>query len=217
MLSFPVNSLLSSNISILIGPMETSAVIATHPLCSRASVPQIAPLTSLEIISEGDSGLNYLLRMSPTEKLKAKAIAEIIKRYKWETMAVLGYQNKEGEVSNKFYVQIQFCTNLSVIKCGLQRSNTLRIEPWDNLPCAANRVFLQSDVRICWVLENIAPCSDKYQCKRQKYQKSVLRSELYSNKSHSFRSRWNKFQFIETMLSRNRKERISLLIFFVES
>lgn len=82
--------------------METSAVIATHPLCSRASVPQIAPLTSLEIISEGDSGLNYLLRMSPTEKLKAKAIAEIIKRYKWETMAVLGYQNKEGEVSNKF-------------------------------------------------------------------------------------------------------------------
>ena len=145
MLSFPVNSLLSSNISILIGPMETSAVIATHPLCSRASVPQIAPLTSLEIISEGDSGLNYLLRMSPTEKLKAKAIAEIIKRYKWETMAVLGYQNKEGEVSNKFYVQIQFCTNLSVIKCGLQRSNTLRIEPWDNLPCAANRVFLQSE------------------------------------------------------------------------
>lgn len=145
MLSFPVNSLLSSNISILIGPMETSAVIATHPLCSRASVPQIAPLTSLEIISEGASGLNYLLRMSPTEKLKAKAIAEIIKRYKWETMAVLGYQNKEGEVSNKFYVQIQFCTNLSVIKCGLQRSNTLRIEPWDNLPCAANRVFLQSE------------------------------------------------------------------------
>ena len=108
MLSFPVNSLLSSNISILIGPMETSAVIATHPLCSRASVPQIAPLTSLEIISEGDSGLNYLLRMSPTEKLKAKAIAEIIKRYKWETMAVLGYQNKEGEVSNKFMFRYNF-------------------------------------------------------------------------------------------------------------
>ena len=80
--------------------METSAVIATHPLCSRASVPQIAPLTSLEMISEDGSGLNYLLRMSPTEKLKAKVIAGIIENYKWETMAVLGYQNKEGEVND---------------------------------------------------------------------------------------------------------------------
>ena len=77
--------------------METSAVIATHPLCSRAGVPQIAPLTSLEMKPVDNSGSNYLLRMSPTEKLKAKVIAEIIRNYEWETMAVLGYQDKEGE------------------------------------------------------------------------------------------------------------------------
>lgn len=96
--SFTVNSLLNSNISILIGPMETSAVVATHPLCSRAGVPQIAPLTSLERIPVGITGSNYLLRMSPTEKLKAKVLAEIIKYYKWETMAVVGYQDDQGKV-----------------------------------------------------------------------------------------------------------------------
>lgn len=91
-----VNSLLNSNISILIGPMETSAVVVTHPLCSRAGVPQIAPLTSLETIPVGNTGSNYLVRMSPTEMLKAKVLAEIIKHYKWETMAVVGYQDDQA-------------------------------------------------------------------------------------------------------------------------
>jgi len=90
-----VNSLLSRNISILIGPMETSAVIATHPLCVRARVPQIAPLTSLQTIQTENAGSSYLLRMSPAETLKAKVIAEIVKHYNWQTMAVLGYQDKE--------------------------------------------------------------------------------------------------------------------------
>lgn len=98
--SFTVNSLLNSNISILIGPMETSAVVVTHPLCSRAGVPQIAPLTSLETIPVGNTGSNYLVRMSPTEMLKAKVLAEIIKHYKWETMAVVGYQDDQGKVYN---------------------------------------------------------------------------------------------------------------------
>lgn len=91
-----VNSLLNSNISILIGPMETSAVVVTHPLCSRAGVPQIAPLTSLEGIPVGNTDSNYLVRMSPTEMLKAKVLAEIIKNYKWETMAVIGYQDDQA-------------------------------------------------------------------------------------------------------------------------
>jgi len=91
-----VNSLLDSNISILIGPMETSAVVVTHPLCSRAGVPQIAPLTSLERILVGNNGSDYLIRMSPSEKLKAKVLAAIIKNYKWETMAVVGYQDDEA-------------------------------------------------------------------------------------------------------------------------
>lgn len=96
--SFTVSSLLNSNISILIGPMETSAVVVTHPLCSRAGVPQIAPLTSLEGIPVGNTDSNYLVRMSPTEMLKAKVLAEIIKNYKWETMAVVGYQDDQGKV-----------------------------------------------------------------------------------------------------------------------
>lgn len=98
--AFTVNSLLNSNISILIGPMETSAVVVTHPLCSRAGVPQIAPLTSLGRIPVGNTDSNYLVRMSPTEKLKAKVLAEIIKNYKWETMAVVGYQEDQGKVCN---------------------------------------------------------------------------------------------------------------------
>lgn len=80
--------------------METSAVVVTHPLCSRAGVPQIAPLTSLETIPVGNTGSNYLVRMSPTEMLKAKVLGEIIKHYKWETMAVVGYQDDQGKVYN---------------------------------------------------------------------------------------------------------------------
>ena len=99
--SFTVNSLLNSNISILIGPMETSAVVVTHPLCSRAGVPQIAPLTSVETIPVGNTDSNYLVTMSPTEMLKAKVLAGIIKHYKWETMAVVGYQDDEGKVCNE--------------------------------------------------------------------------------------------------------------------
>ena len=91
-----VNDLLSSNISILIGPMETSAVVATQPLCIRARVPQIAPLTSLETLPADNEGTSYLVRMNPTGALRAKVIAEIIEHYRWQTMAVLGYQEKEG-------------------------------------------------------------------------------------------------------------------------
>ena len=93
-----VNGLLSSNISILIGPMETSAVVATQPLCIRARVPQIAPLTSLETLPVDSEGTSYLVRMNPTEALRAKVIAEIMKHYKWQTMAVLGSQEKEGMI-----------------------------------------------------------------------------------------------------------------------
>ena len=79
--------------------METSAVAAIHPLCVRARVPQIAPLTSLLTIPVENTGrTSYLVRMSPTETLKAKVIADIVKHYKWQTMAVLGCQDKEGVV-----------------------------------------------------------------------------------------------------------------------
>ena len=38
--------------------------------------------------------------MSPTETLKAQVLAEIVKHYKWETMAVVGYQDDQGKVCN---------------------------------------------------------------------------------------------------------------------
>ena len=82
--------------------METSAVIATQPLCIRARVPQIAPLTSLQTLPMDDAGTSYLVRMNPTEALRAKVLAEIIKHYEWQTMAVLGNQDKEG-MSEKFF------------------------------------------------------------------------------------------------------------------
>ena len=94
--TFSVNDLLSSNISILIGPMKTSAVLVTHPLCIRARVPQIAPLTSLQPVSVEATGTNYLIRMSPTEELRAEALKDIVKNYHWKTMAVIGYKDREG-------------------------------------------------------------------------------------------------------------------------
>ncbi|XP_078376048.1 glutamate receptor ionotropic, kainate 2-like isoform X2 [Oculina patagonica] len=114
-----VNSLLNSNISILIGPMETSAVIATHPLCSRAGVPQIAPLTSPDSIPVGNTGSNYLLGMSPTEKLKAKVLGEIVKHYKWETMAVLGYQDEEASKGQSNFRLIAYENEWNVVTASL--------------------------------------------------------------------------------------------------
>lgn len=89
--------------------METSAVVVTHPLCSRAGVPQIAPLTSLERILVGNNGSDYLIRMSPSEKLKAKVLAAIIKNYKWETMAAVGYQDDEGRVWDLRFIKSFDC------------------------------------------------------------------------------------------------------------
>ena len=94
--TFSVNDLLSNNVSVLIGPMQTSAVFATHPLCIRAHVPQIAPLTSLQPISGKAAGMKYLIRMDSTEKLRAEVVKEIVKNYHWKTMAVLGYKDREG-------------------------------------------------------------------------------------------------------------------------
>lgn len=94
--TFSVNDLLGSNISILIGPMQTSAVLATHPLCIRARVPQIAPLTSLQPVSVEAAGTSYLISMSPTEKLRAEVVKDIVKNYHWKTMAVIGYKDREG-------------------------------------------------------------------------------------------------------------------------
>ena len=94
--TFSVNDLLSNNISVLIGPMQTSAVFATHPLCIRARVPQIAPLTSSQAASVKAAGKKYLITMSPTEKLRAEVVKEIVKNYHWKTMAVLGYKDREG-------------------------------------------------------------------------------------------------------------------------
>ena len=94
--TFSVNDLLSNNISVLIGPMQTSAIFVTHPLCIRARVPQIAPLTSSQPGSVKAAGTKYLITMSPTEKLRAEVLKEIVKNYHWKTMAVLGYKDREG-------------------------------------------------------------------------------------------------------------------------
>lgn len=98
-----VNDLLSNNVSVLIGPMQTSAVFATHPLCIRAHVPQIAPLTSLQPISGKAAGTKYLIRMDPTEKLRAEVVKEIVKNYDWKTMAVLGYKDRKASVGHSAF------------------------------------------------------------------------------------------------------------------
>ncbi|XP_015749283.1 PREDICTED: uncharacterized protein LOC107329066 [Acropora digitifera] len=98
-----VNDLLSNNVSVLIGPMQTSAVFATHPLCIRAHVPQIAPLTSLQAISVKAAGAKYLIRMDPTENLRAEVVKEIVKNYHWKTMAVLGYKDRKASVGHSAF------------------------------------------------------------------------------------------------------------------
>lgn len=114
-----VNDLLSSNISILVGPMQTSAVLATHPLCLRARVPQIAPLTSLRLVPMETEGVNFLVRMSPTEALKAEVLKEIVKSFGWKTMAVYGYKDKEVSTGHSTFRLLAYELEWNVVAASL--------------------------------------------------------------------------------------------------
>ncbi|EDO46596.1 predicted protein [Nematostella vectensis] len=85
-----VNKLLRQGISVLIGPMDSSTIPAIGPMLSIAQVPQILPLTSMDTSALDQNDYGYLLRMAPTEKLKAKVIVDIIQHFKWKRIAILG-------------------------------------------------------------------------------------------------------------------------------
>ncbi|XP_048581286.1 glutamate receptor ionotropic, kainate 2 isoform X2 [Nematostella vectensis] len=87
---FMVNKLLRQGISVLIGPMDSSTIPAIGPMLSIAQVPQILPLTSMDTSALDQNDYGYLLRMAPTEKLKAKVIVDIIQHFKWKRIAILG-------------------------------------------------------------------------------------------------------------------------------
>ncbi|KAK3711403.1 hypothetical protein QZH41_013510, partial [Actinostola sp. cb2023] len=89
------NKLLSLGVVALIGPMTSAAIPVTGPLTSIAHVPQILPLTSWDTSDLNSQEYGYLLRMSPSEKLKAQALIDIVRNYKWKRVAVLGLRGDD--------------------------------------------------------------------------------------------------------------------------
>jgi len=93
--SFQANKLLTRGVVVLIGPMTSAAITVTGPLTSMAHIPQILPLTSWDTSDLGSQEYGYLLRMSPSEKLKARALVDIVINYKWKRVAVLGLRGDD--------------------------------------------------------------------------------------------------------------------------
>ncbi|KXJ15397.1 hypothetical protein AC249_AIPGENE11110 [Exaiptasia diaphana] len=76
--------------------MTSAAIPVIGPLTSAAHVPQILPLTSWDTSALNSQEYGYLVRMTPSEKLKAKALVDIIINYKWKKVAVLGLRGDEN-------------------------------------------------------------------------------------------------------------------------
>ena len=93
--SFSADKLISLGVVALIGPLTSAPLPVIGPLTSVAHVPQILPLTSWDTSDLEVGGYEYLLRMSPTEKLKAQVMIDIVKHYKWKRVAVLSLRGDQ--------------------------------------------------------------------------------------------------------------------------
>ena len=81
---------------VIVGPTTSSAVKATHPLCSGFHIPQMAPYATDPSFDFSPLSYHYLVRMSASDASENRALADIISHFKWTRIATLTSRSDLG-------------------------------------------------------------------------------------------------------------------------
>ncbi len=93
---FAVCKLLSEGVTTIIGPMTSTSVKASHPMCLGFHMPMISPSATDPMLDDAQ-GYKYLLRMTPPDSQQSHALVDLIKYFRWDTMAILTDNTDYGE------------------------------------------------------------------------------------------------------------------------
>ena len=80
----------------IVGPMTSDSVKAVQPLCSGFRIPQIAPYATDPSFSFSAATYPYLVRMSVSDTLENRALADLVTHFGWTRMAILTSRSDYG-------------------------------------------------------------------------------------------------------------------------
>ena len=93
-----------SRVPVIIGPLSSSASMATAPLADRYQVVQLSTLAgTIDLTQAGD----YVFRIYPSSEVGSRYVAKIaVDRFKAKRVAVFYPQNPFGVASKKFVTEV---------------------------------------------------------------------------------------------------------------
>ena len=83
-------------VTAIIGPMSSSMVKATYPLCEGFGVPQIAPYATDPSFEFSSHFYSYLLRMSSSDSIENRVIGDFITHFNWTRLALISSRSEYG-------------------------------------------------------------------------------------------------------------------------
>lgn len=111
-LPFAVCKLLKQGVTSIIGPMSSTAVKASHPMCLGFAMPMITPSATDPMLNNRDA-YRYLLRIMPPDSMQSRALVDFIKYFRWDTVAILTDSTDYG----RWCLGLQRIVNNNIIPC----------------------------------------------------------------------------------------------------
>ncbi|CAH1790253.1 unnamed protein product [Owenia fusiformis] len=86
---------LKQGITAIIGPLSSTSVKASHPMCGGFQTPMIAPsATDPTLVNVME--YEYLVRLSAPDSLQSQALVDLVKWFRWDTVAILSDNSDYG-------------------------------------------------------------------------------------------------------------------------
>ncbi|XP_022802483.1 glutamate receptor ionotropic, kainate 2-like [Stylophora pistillata] len=80
----------------IVGPITSSTVKVTQPLCAGFHIPQLAPYATDPTFDFSPNSYGYLLRMSSSDAIENRAMVDFVSHFKWTNLALLTSRNDFG-------------------------------------------------------------------------------------------------------------------------
>lgn len=88
--------LIHDGVSIMIGPMPSSMVKSTYPICEGFGVPQVSPYATDPSFVFSPHRYEYLVRMSSSDSIENQVIVDFISHFNWTRMALISSRSDYG-------------------------------------------------------------------------------------------------------------------------
>ena len=80
----------------IVGPTTSDTIKDTHPFCAGFRVPQLAPYATDPMFEFSPNTYPYLIRMSSSDVLENRVLADLISHFNWSRLAVLTSRSNYG-------------------------------------------------------------------------------------------------------------------------